>query len=101
MLVVNLVCGVALYALSLASGYFISGSISLESFHPYMYPSPSHPIYYLRPCFSLSVLVVTQNRGHIAGSSPPTVRALHFYSKNISVLSFLVDSRRIVLIHAI
>ena len=29
----------------------------------------SHPIYYLRPSI-LSLLVVTQIRGHIAGSSP-------------------------------
>ena len=57
-----------------------------------------HPIH-LRPSFSLSLLVVTQIRGHIAGSSPPlptTVRALH-YRENISALSCLVDSRRIEL----
>ena len=30
-----------------------------------------HLICYLRPSFSLSLLVVTQIRGHIAGSSPP------------------------------
>ena len=62
-----------------------------------------HPIYYLRPSVSLSLLVVTQIRGHIAGSSPPlptTVRALHFYREKISALSSLVDSRRIVLTHA-
>ena len=29
-----------------------------------------HPIYYLRHSFSLSLLVVTQIRGHTAGSSP-------------------------------
>ena len=56
--------------------------------------------YYLRPSFfSLSLLVVTQMRGHIAASSPPlptTVRALHFYCEKISALSSLVDSRRIV-----
>ena len=49
------------------------------------------------------LLVVTQIRGHIAGSSaplPPTVRALHFYREKISALSSLVDSRRIVLTHA-
>ena len=48
-------------------------------------------------------LVATQIRGHIAGSSlplPTTVRALHFYREKISALSSLVDSRRIVLIHA-
>ena len=56
-----------------------------------------HPMYYLRPSI-LSLLVVTQIRGHIAGSFPPlptTVRALHFYRERISPLSCLVDSRRI------
>ena len=40
---------------------------------------------------------------HGAGSSPPlptTVRALHSYRDNISALSSLVDSRRIVLTYA-
>ena len=49
------------------------------------------------PFYSLSLLVVTQIRGHIAGSSPPlptTVRALHFYREKILALSSLVDSRR-------
>ena len=32
----------------------------------------SHPIYYLRPFISLSLLVVTEIRDHIAGSSPPS-----------------------------
>ena len=63
-----------------------------------------HPIYYLRPSIlSLSLLVVTQIRGHIAGSSLPlhaTVRALHFYREKMSALPSLVDSRRIVLTHA-
>ena len=62
----------------------------------------SHPIYYLRPSI-LSLLVVTQIRGHIAGSSPPlptTARALHFFREKISALSSLVDSRRMVLTHA-
>ena len=61
-----------------------------------------HPIYYIRP-FNISLLVVTQIRGHISSSSPPlpnTVRALHFYREKISALSSLVDTRRIVLIHA-
>ena len=52
---------------------------------------------------SPSLLVVTQIRGHIAGSSPPlptTVGALHSYRENISALSSLVDSRRIVLTYA-
>ena len=46
-----------------------------------------HPIYCL--LCSLSLLVVTQIRGHIAGSFPPlptTVRALHFYHEKISAL---------------
>ena len=61
-----------------------------------------HPIYYLRPSI-LSLLFVTQIRGHIAGSSPPlptTVSALYFYREKISALSSLVDSSRIVLTHA-
>ena len=48
------------------------------------------------PFYFLSLLVVTQIRGHIAGSSsslPTTVRALHFYREKISALSSLVDSR--------
>ena len=56
----------------------------------------------LRPSV-LSLLVVTQMRGHIAGSFPPlptAVRALHFYREKISALSSLVDSRRTVLTHA-
>ena len=63
-----------------------------------------HPIYYICPSFSPSLLVVTQIRGHTAGSCPPLptrVRALHSYLENISALSSLVDSRRIVLTHAI
>ena len=61
-----------------------------------------HPIYYLRPSI-LSLLVVTQIRSYIAGSSPrlpTTVRALHFYRENISAFSSLINSRRIVLTHA-
>ena len=61
-----------------------------------------YPIYYLRPSI-LSLLVVTQIRDHIAGSSSPlptTVRDLHFYREKISVIFSLVDSRRIVLAHA-
>ena len=48
-----------------------------------------HPIYYLAPFCSLSLQVVTQIRGHIAGCSPPlptTVRALHFYREKILAL---------------
>ena len=60
------------------------------------------PIYYLRPSV-LSLLVVTQTRGHIAGSSlplPTTVCPLHFYREEISALSSLVDSRPTVPSHA-
>ena len=49
------------------------------------------------------LIVVTQVRGHIAGSSPPlptTARALHLYREKISDLSSLADSRRILLTHA-
>ena len=48
-------------------------------------------------------LVVTQIRGHIAGSSPPyPLRFVPniFFCDEISALSSLVDSRRIVLTHA-
>ena len=61
------------------------------------------PICDLSPSFSLSLLVVTQIRGHVAGSClsiPPRVRASHFYREKISALSSLVDSCRIVLTHA-
>ena len=63
----------------------------------------SHPIYLPHQSLSLSLLVVTQIRGHIAGSSPSSplrFRALLFYRDNILGLSYLVHSRRIVLIHA-
>ena len=62
------------------------------------------PIYYLRPSFSLSLVVVTHIRGHIGGSSTPlpsTVRALHFCREKISSPSSPVDSRRIVLTPAL
>ena len=48
---------------------------------------PSHLL--SSPFYSLSPLVVTQIRGHIAGSFPPlptTVRALQFYREEISAL---------------
>ena len=48
--------------------------------------------YYLRPSV-LSLLVVTQIPGHIAGSSPPLptlVRALHFNREKIPALSSLL-----------
>ena len=54
-----------------------------------------HPIYYLRPPFSLSLLVVAQIRGHIAGSSTPlptTVRASHFFIANDTKCDIRVDS---------
>ena len=57
---------------------------------------PSH--LFSSPFYSLSLLVVTHIRGHIAGSSlplPTTVRALHFDCEKIPALSSLVDSRRI------
>ena len=69
-------------------------------FHFFFFPDP---IYHLRPSCSLSLLVVTQIRGHIAGSSPllpTTVRALHSCREKISAISSLVDSRR-MLTHAI
>ena len=64
----------------------------------YFFPSHllSSPVYSLSP-------VVTQIRGHIAGSSPPiptTVRALHFYREKISALPSSTRSRRIVRTHA-
>ena len=62
-----------------------------------------HPFYDLRPSFSLSLLVVTQIRGHIAGPSPPVptkVCALYFYCQKISDPFSLIDSRRILLTHA-
>ena len=72
-----------------------------------------NPIYYVRPSFSLSLLVVTQVRRHFF-SLPPSrnsgpashsklfpppsalrlVRALHFYGEKTSALSSLVDSRQ-------
>ena len=84
---------------SLCDGHGLCSSVCVCVF-------PVHfPIYYLRSSFfSLSLLVVTQIRGHIAGSSPPiptAVRALRFYRERISALFSLVDSRRTVLTHAI
>ena len=68
----------------------------------FFFSIPFTPEYHLRPSI-LSLLVVTQIRGHIAGSSPPlltTNRALHFYGEKISAHSSLVDSHRIALTHA-
>ena len=48
------------------------------------------------PFYSLSLLVVAQIRGHIAGSSAPAetkVRAYDFYREKTWALSSLVDSR--------
>ena len=65
--------------------------------------APSHLL--SSPLFSIFLLiVVTQIRGHMAGSSrtlPTTTgRALYFYPEKIFALSSLVDSRRIVPTHA-
>ena len=78
---------------------FATSSANPRSFSFFFFSSHSlsSPFHYL------SLLVATQIRGHIAGSSPllpTTVRALHFYREKISALSSLVDSRRIVLTHA-
>ena len=46
---------------------------------------------------------IAQIRGHTTGSSPPsltTARALHFYRERISILSSVVNSRRIAPTHA-
>ena len=49
--------------------------------------------------FFLSLLRVTQMRGHIAGSFfsplPTAVRAFHFYREKTLAFASLVDSRRI------
>ena len=52
------------------------------------------------PFYFLSLLVVTQIRGHIAGSSPPlpyTVRALHFFFRD--KISALASSTRVELLY--
>ena len=61
---------------------------------------PSHIL--SSPFCSLSPQILTQIRGHIPGPSPlpTTVHALHFLSRE-DFSSSLVDSRRIVLTHAI
>ena len=56
---------------------------------------PSHLL--SSPFYCLSLIVVTQIRGHIAGSSPPlptTVRALYLLREKMSALPSLGDSRR-------
>ena len=77
---------------------------SLSSIHQHILPYKT--LIYLfpslllsSPFYSFPLLVATQIRGHVAGSSPPlptTVRALHSYREKISALSSSVDSRRIV-----
>ena len=62
--------------------------------------SLSLPMYYLRPFFYLSLLliVVNQFRGHMAGYPPPSplyCSCLHFCREKTSVSSPLVDSRQI------
>ena len=82
------------------SKYIIYTHVYIPGMYIYIYFLFFHPIYYLRPSILSLQLVVTQIRGHIAGSSPPlptAVRALHFYREKLSALSCLVDSRRIVL----
>ena len=62
-------------------------------------------MYYHRPSFSLSLLFVTQIRGHLADSSPPlrtTVRALHCYRKNMSyALVYVVPGTNMLLAYLI
>ena len=63
----------------------------------YVFFSPSHLL--SSPFYSLSLLVVTQIRGQIAGYSPPLptkVRALHFFFTKIFRL-FLPSSTRVEL----
>ena len=56
-----------------------------------------HPIYYLRPSWSCSLLVVTQIWGHskLFSPLPATVGALYSYREKHSALSALVDWRLI------
>ena len=55
----------------------------------------SHPIYYLRPSF-LSLVVVTQVRGRIAGSSPPfSLRLVPFVFIARRLKPFLPSSIRV------
>ena len=59
--------------------------------------SPSHLL--SSPFYSVSLPVVTQIRGHIAGSSPPlptTVRALHFFRERFQLI--LPSSTRVELL---
>ena len=74
-------------------GIALSTTITLYSLCNFFFS----PVYFLRPSFSLPLLVDTQLRGHIAGSFPPfptTVRALHFLSRE-DFSSFLPSSIRV------
>ena len=92
-------CLKCIHLLSKVSSY----PVCYGDFFSFLFFFFSIPFIIFALCFFLSLLVVTQSRGHIAGSFPPlptTVRALHFYREKISALSSLVDSRRIVLTYA-
>ena len=85
-------------ALLVASEFFLPCIYgNTVTFFPSFFPAHSLSSRF----FFLSLLVVTQIRGHLAGSSSPlttTVRALHFFFREISALIFsLVHSRRILL----
>ena len=107
MLLLLLLCYCCCAATNKVRGYW-GGRISYELQRRPHYDSC---FFCLFVCFSvvfallfLSLLVVAQIRGHIAGSFPSlptTVRALHFYRDNILALSSLADSHRIVLTHAL
>ena len=101
-LLFNLCCVCVRYSSSNNSILLASRMALKVRFFFFFFSIPFTPEYYLRPSFlspTYVQVVVTYIRGHTAGSSPlpTTVRALHFYRGNISALSSLVDSRRIVL----
>ena len=54
-----------------ASNSFTNRTDQIDNVFLFLFLFIFFPIYYLRPSFSLSLLVVTQIRCHIAGSSPP------------------------------
>ena len=69
----------ALFELSLSTlirtrnAHYISGQNGTVAYHIHIVMCIHiHPIYHVRPPFSLSLLVVPQIWGHIAGSSPPS-----------------------------
>ena len=68
--------------------FSVGGRAILFSFHSICYP---------RLSFSLSLLVVTQIRGHLAGSSPPPVRSVPYvFSREDFIRSiFLPSSTRV------